>query len=244
LGGTIDSGAGGGSPAAPAAPAAVIVAAHDEADRIGATLAALSLAFPGARLWVADDASADATASIAQQAGVEVQRARRRLGKGGAVSRAAAAALAEGAACDPEDVFVLCDGDLGSSAARLGALVDAVAAGDGDVAVARFARSVGGGVGLARGFAAWAIRRRCGLVTSAPISGQRALSRSALQELLPFADGYGMELGMTIDAVRAGRRVIEVELDLSHRATGRSAAGFAHRGRQLVDFVRAYLARR
>ena len=62
--------------------------------------------------------------------------------------------------------------------------------------------------------------------------------------MLPFAHGFGMEIGMTIDAVRAGHRVAEIELDLAHRASGRTLAGFAHRGRQLVDFVRAYLARR
>jgi hypothetical protein len=61
--------------------------------------------------------------------------------------------------------------------------------------------------------------------------------------VLPFAAGFGMEIGMTIDAVRAGHRVLEVELDLSHRASGRTPAGFAHRARQLVDFVRVYLAR-
>jgi hypothetical protein len=49
---------------------------------------------------------------------------------------------------------------------------------------------------------------------------------------------------MTIDAVRAGNRVVELELELRHRAGGRTLAGFAHRGRQLVDFVRVYLARR
>jgi hypothetical protein len=52
-----------------------------------------------------------------------------------------------------------------------------------------------------------------------------------------------MELGMTVDAIRAGYRVEEYELDLSHRATGRSFAGFLHRGSQLADFVRAYRAR-
>ena len=62
--------------------------------------------------------------------------------------------------------------------------------------------------------------------------------------MLPFAQGFGMEIGMTIDAVRAGCRVAEVELDLAHRATGRTPAGFVHRGRQLLDFVRVYLARR
>src|SRR5207249_10231021 len=36
---------------------AVIVTARNEADRLGATLRALREAFPGAGLWVADDAS-------------------------------------------------------------------------------------------------------------------------------------------------------------------------------------------
>jgi len=49
---------------------------------------------------------------------------------------------------------------------------------------------------------------------------------------------------MTIDAVRAGYRLRECELDLEHRATGRSPAGFVHRARQLLDFARAYRARR
>ena len=42
-----------------------------------------------------------------------------------------------------------------------------------------------------------------------------------LERLLPFAPGYGMETGMTIDALRAGYGLTEIELDLEHRATGR-----------------------
>ncbi len=144
----------------------------------------------------------------------------------------------------PEDVIVLCDGDLGESAGQLGALAAAVAERRADLAVAIFARSVGGGFGLALGFAAWAIRRRCGLRTRAPISGQRALNRATLERVLPFAGGYGMEIAMTVEAVRGGARVMEIELDLSHRATGRTLAGFAHRGRQLLDFARVYALRR
>jgi hypothetical protein len=53
-----------------------------------------------------------------------------------------------------------------------------------------------------------------------------------------------METGMTIDAVRAGFRLREIELDLEHRATGRSISGFLHRARQLRDFGRAYASRR
>jgi hypothetical protein len=53
-----------------------------------------------------------------------------------------------------------------------------------------------------------------------------------------------METGMTIDAIRAGFRLCEIELDLEHKATGRSVRGFLHRARQLRDFGRAYASRR
>ena len=226
----------------------VVVAARNEAERIAATLAALQRAFPGAHVWVADDGSTDATPQIARAAGARVVRSARNIGKGAAVTTAATAAVDEArvTAGDPpyRSLFVLCDGDLGDSAAALARLADAVARGDAELAVGAFATRAGGGFGLALAFARWAIRRRCGLRTGAPISGQRALSEQALRDVLPFAAGYGMEIGMTVDAVRAGRRVVEIELDLAHRAGGRTPAGFAHRARQLVDFARVYIARR
>jgi len=52
-----------------------------------------------------------------------------------------------------------------------------------------------------------------------------------------------MEIGMTVDAVRAGYQLCEYELDLEHRATGKSLAGFLHRARQLRDFTRVYWSR-
>jgi hypothetical protein len=175
-----------------------------------------------------------------------VLTAPRRQGKGGTVALAARRVLDERRGDREPDrlVVLLCDADLGASASELTVLVSAVRDGAADLAVARFASSTGGGFGLALGFARWGIARRCGLSTEAPISGQRALSAATLRDVLPFAGGYGMEMGMTIDAVRAGRRVSEIELELSHRVTGRTAAGFAHRARQLADFLRVYVARR
>jgi glycosyltransferase involved in cell wall biosynthesis len=229
------------------ADTSIIVAAYNEADRIEATLDALARAFPDAPVRVADDGSTDRTSRIAHEAGARVVRSERVIGKGAAVTQAALEALNDASRSeqggDASTVFVLCDGDLGESAAQLGVLAEAVRRGETDVAVAAFARRVGGGFGLAVGFARWAIRRRCGLETTAPISGQRALSASAMRDVLPFAPDFGMEVGMTIDAVRAGHRVAELELDLAHRATARTPAGFSHRARQLLDFVRAYLAR-
>ena len=220
----------------------IVLAALDEADRISSTLAALALAFPGAPVWVADDGSTDATPDLARAAGATVVRSERVIGKGQAMTAGVRAALER--VSGDEAIVVLCDGDLGDSARELSALVDALRREHGaGLVVAAFATRVGGGFGLALGFARWVIRRRCGLSTRAPISGQRALRAGVAREVLPFAPGFGMEIGMTIDAVRAGHRLVEVDLDLAHRASGRTPAGFLHRARQLADFIRVYLAR-
>ena len=224
----------------------VIVAARNEADRIGATIEALEQAFPSARLIVADDGSTDDTARSAVEAGAErsaIDGRRRRRGKGGAVSAAAQSALSS-AAGSPSTTFIFCDGDVGASAARLPPLAEAVESGTCDLAIAKLVRREGGGFGIALGFARWATRTLSGFDLQAPLCGVRAVRAETLGELLPLAPGYGMEIGMNIDAARAGLRVREVELDLAHRVTRRTPADFLHRARQLADFVRVYLSRR
>lgn len=219
----------------------VIVTAKDEEDRIGDTVRAALAAFPGVRVIVADGGSTDRTAELAAAAGAELVRAGAHGGKGHSMTVAARRALED---MGPEDLLVFCDGDLGSSAGRLGPLADAVESGRCDLAVAAFARKQGGGLGVAVGFARRAIKRLVGLELRAPISGQRAMRAATAARLLPFAKGFAVEIGMTVDAARAGLRLEEVEIDLEHRATGRDAAGFLHRGRQLKDFLRVYVSRR
>jgi len=204
----------------------VLVAARDEAERIGRTVAALRGAFPAAEVVVADDGSRDGTAAAAESAGARVVRLPRR-GKGQAL------ALAE-RACRPGPLL-LCDADLQGDVRPL---ADAGA----DLAIARFAHRAGGGLGLAKGLARALIELRGGRRLEEPLSGQRALSERARSTVFPVAAGFGVETRMTIDALRAGLSVHEVELDLQHRATGRELAGFAHRGRQLRDALLATLA--
>jgi glycosyltransferase involved in cell wall biosynthesis len=221
----------------------VIVSAYNEADRLQATLAALGDAFPGARVLVADDGSRDATPHVALQAGAELVRSPRTIGKGGATTAAAQRVMAR--ALEPDaPVIVLCDGDLAESARELPALAAAVRDGRLDLAIARFRAKVGGGFGFAVNFSRWATRRLSGLELAAPISGQRAMRGEVLAVVVPFAARFGMETGMNIDAARAGLSVGEVELDLAHRATGKTLRGFVHRFRQLADFVLVYLDRR
>ncbi|CAB4876643.1 unannotated protein [freshwater metagenome] len=217
---------------------AIVIAARDEADRIGATVEALGRVFPGALVVVGDDGSGDATAAVARAAGATVVSLPRPEGKGGAATLAAEAALAAG----PE-IVLLCDADLADSAAGLRVLVEAVERDECDLAIAIFARRVGGGFGIAVGFAHWAIQRLTGLDLQAPISGQRAMRAEVLEIVTPFAPRFGMEIGMTVDAARAGLRVREIPVELEHRATGKTWAGFRHRFRQLCDFVPIYLTR-
>jgi Glycosyl transferase family 2 len=204
----------------------VLVAARDEEERIARSVSAVRAAFPDAEIVVADDGSRDSTTRRAEEAGARVVRLPRR-GKGQALT------LAE-REC-PDGRLLLCDADL---AGDLRPLVEA----DADVAVAAFARRVGGGLGIAKTAARRIVRLRTGIVVREPLSGQRALSSKARGVLFPVAAGFGVETAMTVDALRAGLELHEVELDLEHRATGCDMPGFAHRGRQLADLALATLA--
>jgi hypothetical protein len=205
------------------APAAILVAARDEEARIGGTVRALREQFPNVIVIVADDGSRDRTCERARAAGATVLCLARR-GKGEALS-AAERAASPGA-------LVLADADLD------GSLV-ALAASTRDLAIAVFSRRAGGGFGLVKSFARAAIRLTTRFEAREPLCGQRYLTARARAVCFPVARGFGCELRMTIDALRAGLEVEEIELDLEHRATGRDIAGFAHRGRQLVDALLA-----
>jgi Glycosyl transferase family 2 len=203
------------------AVAAVLVAARDESAAVERIVDAMRRSFPEAEIVVADDGSRDDTAARATGAGARVVSAPRR-GKGQALS-VAEATIGSGR-------LVLCDADLEGDLRPL-AKVDA------DLVIATFGRRAGGGIGLAKGVSTALIRARTGFVARAPLSGQRVLSPRARAAVFPVASGFGVETRMTIDAVRAGCTVCEVELDLRHRVTGRNLHGFVHRGRQLVDIV-------
>ncbi len=201
----------------------ILVAARDEEDRIGSTVRRLRAAFPEAQVIVADDGSRDRTAEIAASAGARVFRLPRR-GKGQALC------LAEREA--RPGPLLLCDADLEGDLTPL-------TGSEAELAIAAFARREGGGFGIAKRAARALVRELSGFDAREPLSGQRRLSSAARAACFPVAAGFGVETRMTVDAVRAGLTIEEVELDLAHRATGRDARGFLHRGRQLADLVLA-----
>ena len=226
----------------------VVIPARNEADRVGATvLAAASI--PGADIVVVvDDGSTDGTAAVAEAAGARVVRHARNRGKAAALETGAAAvALLESAgpgAAVPHYLLFL-DADLGQSAAAAGPLAEPVRQGTADMTIAVFSDRVRrGGFGVVTAASGSGIARATGWRPAQPLNGQRCLTRAAFEAALPLAPGWGIETGLTIDLLRQGMRITEVEVPLAHRATGNDWRSQLHRARQLVGVARALAVRR
>jgi hypothetical protein len=72
----------------------------------------------------------------------------------------------------------------------------------------------------------------------------RCITTEAFAAARPLARGWGVEVGLTIDVLRSGRRVVEVPCDLHHRVTGRDLRSQLHRAAQYRDVWLALAARR
>jgi glycosyltransferase involved in cell wall biosynthesis len=215
-----------------------LVAARNEAERVAATVEAIRTIASVDEVVVVDGASSDDTVAEASRAGARVLLAPESVrGKGGAL---------EGALdrIGPADIYLLLDADLGATAKEGEALVVAVRGGLADLAIGILPRQAGhGGFRMVKRTASGLIRTLSGLRTREPLSGQRALRREVLDAVRPLAPGFGVEAAMTIDAVRAGFRVLEIPVAMEHAVTGRDLSGFVHRAKQGRDLVRAALPR-
>lgn len=137
------------------------------------------------------------------------------------------------------------DADMGASASAAQPLVDAVLVTGVDMAIALLPPQVGAsGMGIVVRTSRNGIRRATGWEPQQPLSGTRCITREAWEAVQPLAGGWGVETGLSIDAVTAGFWVKEIPCDLHHRATGKDLRGQLHRAAQLRDVVRALAARR
>ncbi|GAA3161011.1 hypothetical protein GCM10010466_59900 [Planomonospora alba] len=224
---------------------AVIIPAKNEAERIGATVAA-ARALPYVDLVVVvDDGSTDRTGLVARAAGARVVRHSRNRGKAAAMeSGAEAVRLLDPEGGQPRHLLFL-DADLGETAHTAAPLIEPVRAGEADMTIAVFATRVKlGGHGFVVRLARQGIQRATGWTPAQPLNGQRCLTRAAFEAARPLARGFGVETGLTIDLIRRGFRVREVEVEMAHRATGTDWRAQLHRTRQFRDVARALLARR
>ncbi|WP_306369752.1 glycosyltransferase [Nocardiopsis sp. CC223A] len=231
---------------------AVVIAAKDEEARVGRTVTAVR-ALPGVDLVVVvDDGSADRTSEVALEAGARVLRHHRNRGKGAAMETGAEGVRLieeheEGAdGLRPPRHLLFLDADLEATAAGAAPLVEPVVEGKADMAIALFpaTRLRLGGHGFVVRLARGGVRRATGWEPEQPLNGQRCITRAAFEAARPLAPGFGVETGLTIDVLRAGLRVIEVEVPLEHRATGTDLSAQLHRAHQFVDVLRALAVRK
>jgi hypothetical protein len=225
---------------------AVVIPARNEADRIQATVTA-ALGLPAAAVViVVDDGSRDGTAAAARSAGAVVTRHARNRGKGAAMETGAEAValLDQRERRDRPRHLLFLDADLGGTAAAAGPLIEPVLAGATDMTIAVFTTTVKlAGHGLVVGLSGTGIRRATGWRPVQPLNGQRCLTRAAFEAARPLARGWGVETAMSIDLLRKGLRVTEVEVELAHRATGTGMRAQLHRAHQLTDVARALATR-
>ena len=225
---------------------AVVIAARNEADRIAATVAAAAALTGVGLVVVVDDGSTDATAAMARRAGAAVMRHPGNRGKGTAMETGAEAVrlVDQREHRDRPRHLLFLDADLGDTAGQAGPLMGPVTAGTADMTIAVFAATVKlGGHGLVVGLSGAGIRRATGWQPRQPLNGQRCLTRAAFEAARPLAHGWGVETALTIDLLRQGLRITEVEVELGHRATGTGLRAQLHRAHQLTDVARALAAR-
>jgi glucosyl-3-phosphoglycerate synthase len=197
----------------------ICLPARNERDTIASVLQPmLELLESGAvqQLAVVDD-STDGTGELALRLGAEVYEQAALvpefgpvLGKGDAMWRSLSVLTGE--------IVVWLDADCTSvTPAYVSGLTDPIRAGAADLVKARYRRPLGDdpkGGGRVNHLLARPLLRRLfpDLATlRQPLSGETAATRE-LAWSLPFVCGYGVEIGMLIDAAERGARIQEVDL--------------------------------
>lgn len=194
------------SPSAAARPlertVSVVIPALNEAARIASVVRHARDDPATAEVIVIDDSSIDDTARLAAAAGARVVRSTM-LGKG--------ASMADGVREAQHEFIVFLDGDLaGLRPGLVGALAAPLAEGRADFVKARFGRSGGRVTELtARPMLRVFFPELTGFAQ--PLGGLIA-ARRPLLAALRFEDGYGVDIGLLIDAARSGARLAEVDI--------------------------------
>ncbi len=220
---------------------AVIIAAHNVGHDIATTIRSCR-AIPGVDLIVVvDDGSDDNTGRSARVAGAVVVRHSVPRGRASARETGMKVAAMRDREDWPPRLLLFLSADLGESAVEATALVTAVSSGAVDCAIA--APVDVGLQGVASGLASTAIRRATGWDCAAPLSENRCITRDALNAVIPFAKGYGLEPSLTIDLLANGFSLVELPCAFEHSGADKTLGVFNAKQRY-ADVLLALLSHR
>lgn len=210
----------------------VIIPSYNEGERIENTLKGIVNIEEIDEIVVVDDGSVDDTEEKVKKLGfdkVKFIRQNRNSGKGFALETGLLNISSD------SEIVVFLDADLEYSSSEVIKIIRPVIDGDCDVAIARFRPAKKkGGMGFVKRLAKDSVYELTGVELNSTISGQRAFKREVIEKFSHIPDGYGVEVGMTIDILKWGYKVIEIVVDMTHNETGRDLKGFIHRGKQYL----------
>jgi len=223
---------------------AVIIPTFNEAESIGAVVAALPRDVID-RILVVDGGSSDGTRERAQAAGAQVI----------SVGRGYGLACLTGAQAADADILVYMDGDGADDPAAIAALIAPLQSGDCDFVIASRARGKreAGSMAWHQLVAGRVIGALIGLIDGVRYTDMcalRAIRRDVLLQLPMREMTYGWNLEMQMRAARAPLRVREVPVDYRCRIGGQSKVAGSLSGslkagaRILATFARIALERR
>jgi len=195
---------------------AVVIPCHNEALSIGKVVADFRAALPAARILVVDNASTDATAAEAREAGAEVL-AENRPGKGFALQTGFRAARG----CD---YLVMVDGDDTYPAEDAEKLLAAARSGADMVVGTRLETPAAGAFPEGHSFGnrlfITLVRLLFGIRTRDLFSGYRVLTRRFLDERPLIARGFEIEAELSLQALAGAFPVAEVPVAYRPRREG------------------------
>lgn len=206
----------------------VVIPAFNEEELLPITLENLVGCAWVKELIVVNDGSTDQTGAVAEQYCKKVVHLQTNLGK--------SQALKQGWKVATSDFVMTLDADLTDSVRGAERLLEYLIEKNLDCVVAKLPTQKRQGFGLMRRRAQKLIFAKTGKWMNAPLSGQRLLKRSWLEPIIKKEYvGFGVEMAMTIDLLKAGAKMEEVEVPFYHRATGKDLNGFVHRIKQWKD---------
>ena len=210
----------------------VIIPAYNEGERIKDTLDNIVDINIINEILVVDDGSKDDTAIVLKNynnSKVKYYIQNPNQGKGKALEKGLKMVDKK------SEIIVFLDADLGKTSSEVTKIIEPVIDDECDVAIARFRPAKKkGGMGFVKRLARDSVCQITGVELNATISGQRAFKREVIEKFDNIPDGYGVEVGMTIDILKWNYRVKEYIVDMTHNETGRDLSGFIHRGKQYI----------
>jgi glycosyltransferase involved in cell wall biosynthesis len=202
----------------PVPSVAVLIPCYNEERTISKVIGDFQRVLPSAKIWVFDNASADRTGEVARSSGATVVASLAR-GKGNVVRHMFSTIDA--------DIFIMVDGDSTYSAESAPALIQVFQDNSADMVVGKrctpqeqLAQAYRPMHRFGNDFVCWLIRKAFNAPIRDIFSGYRVFSRAFVKSAPLYAQGFEIEIEMTLQALSKGYRVFEIDTPYGSRPEG------------------------